>query len=64
MFLILEKYQWISLHNRSTSLKSKILDLSHWFLSQSTPLGEFRRGGSAVTCPQVKEFVCRLEMKA
>lgn len=64
MFLILEKYQWISLHNRSTTLKNKILDLRHWFLSQSTSLEEFRRGGSAVACAQVKEFVCRLERKA
>lgn len=32
MFVILEKYQWISLHNRSASLKKKILSLSHWFL--------------------------------
>lgn len=64
MFLILEKYQWISLHSSSTGLKSKILNLSHWFLSQSIPSEVFRRGGSAVACPQVKEFVCRLEMKA
>lgn len=64
MFLILEKYQWISLHSSSASLKSKILSLSHWFRSQSTPLEVFRRGGSTVACPQVEEFVCRLEMKA
>lgn len=39
MFLILEKYQWISLHNRSASLKKKILSLSHWFLSESFLFG-------------------------
>lgn len=53
MFLILGKYQWISVRNRSTNLKNRILSLSHWFLSQPIPFG--RAGvGRCVPCPVLR----------